>query len=85
MRVKWAETGGLVLLVSRTNSGVENQALLAEFANRFDGIIEFKGSQQKILQIVDLMLDDVNKRLSNNIHLDNNKKVKKTEAVYDPK
>ena len=57
--------------------------------NRFDGIIEFKAlSKENLLQIVDLMLDDVNKRLSsNNIHLDVTDKVKEklVDLGYDPK
>lgn len=60
-----------------------------EFMNRFDGIIEFKAlSKDKLLQIVELMLADVNKRLSsNNIHLDVTDKVKEklVDLGYDPK
>lgn len=60
-----------------------------EFMNRFDGIIEFKAlSKENLLQIVDLMLEDVNKRLSsNNIHLDVTEKVKEklVDLGYDPK
>jgi len=56
---------------------------------RFDGVIEFKAlSKENLLQIVDLMLDDVNKRLSsNNIHLDvtDNVKEKLVDLGYDPK
>ena len=60
-----------------------------EFMNRFDGIIEFKAlSKDNLLQIVELMLADVNKRLSsNNIHLDVTEKVKEklVDLGYDPK
>ena len=60
-----------------------------EFMNRFDGIIEFKAlSKDNLLQIVELMLADVNKRLSsNNIHLDVTDKVKEklVDLGYDPK
>ena len=60
-----------------------------EFMNRFDGIIEFKPlSKDNLLQIVELMLADVNKRLSsNNIHLDVTDKVKEklVDLGYDPK
>jgi len=53
----------------RTNSvlGELGNFFSPEFMNRFDGIIEFKAlSKENLLQIVDLMLDDVNKRLSSN-------------------
>lgn len=60
-----------------------------EFMNRFDGIIEFKAlSKDNLLHIVDLMLEDVNKRLSyNEIHLDVTQKVKEklVDLGYDPK
>lgn len=60
-----------------------------EFMNRFDGIIEFKAlSKDNLLHIVDLMLEDVNKRLSyNGIHLDVTQKVKEklVDLGYDPK
>ena len=75
----------------RTNSvlGELGNFFSPEFMNRFDGIIEFKGlSKENLLQIVDLMLDDVNKRLSsNNIHLDVTDKVKEklVDLGYDPK
>jgi len=53
------------------------------------GIIEFKAlSKDNLLQIVELMLADVNKRLSsNNIHLDVTDKVKEklVDLGYDPK
>ena len=64
----------------RTNSvlGELGNFFSPEFMNRFDGIIEFKSlSKDNLLQIVELMLADVNKRLSsNNIHLDVTDKVK---------
>ena len=75
----------------RTNSvlGELGNFFSPEFMNRFDGIIEFKAlSKENLLQIVDLMLEDVNKRLSsNNIHLDVTEKVKEklVDLGYDPK
>jgi len=62
----------------RTNSvlGELGNFFSPEFMNRFDGIIEFKAlSKENLLQIVDLMLDDVNKRL----------KEKLVDLGYDPK
>jgi len=75
----------------RTNSvlGELGNFFSPEFMNRFDGIIEFKAlNKENLLQIVDLMLDDVNKRLaSNNISLDVTDKVKEklVDLGYDPK
>ena len=75
----------------RTNSvlGELGNFFSPEFMNRFDGIIEFKAlSKENLLQIVELMLADVNKRLSsNNIHLDVTDKVKEklVDLDYDPK
>ena len=75
----------------RTNSvlGELGNFFSPEFMNRFDGIIEFNAlSKENLLQIVDLMLDDVNKRLSrNNLHLDVTEKVKEklVDLRYDPK
>ena len=75
----------------RTNSvlGELGNFFSPEFMNRFDGIIEFKAlSKENLLQIVDLMLDDVNKRLSSNtIHFDVTDKVKEklVDLGYDPK
>ena len=75
----------------RTNSvlGELGNFFSPEFMNRFDGIIEFKAlSKDNLLQIVELMLADVNKRLSsNNIHLDVTDKVKEklVDLGYDPK
>ncbi|HEX1828574.1 TPA: ATP-dependent Clp protease ATP-binding subunit [Streptococcus pneumoniae] len=75
----------------RTNSvlGELGNFFSPEFMNRFDGIIEFKAlSKDNLLQIVELMLADVNKRLSsNNIRLDVTDKVKEklVNLGYDPK
>lgn len=75
----------------RTNSvlGELGNFFSPEFMNRFDGIIEFKAlSKDSLLQIVELMLADVNKRLSsNNIRLDVTDKVKEklVDLGYDPK
>ena len=75
----------------RTNSvlGELGNFFSPEFMNRFDGIIEFKAlSKDNLLQIVELMLADVNKRLSsNNIHLVVTEKVKEklVDLGYDPK
>ena len=75
----------------RTNSvlGELGNFFSPEFMNRFDGIIEFKPlSKDNLLQIVELMLADVNKRLSsNNIHLEVTEKVKEklVDLGYDPK
>ena len=75
----------------RTNSvlGELGNFFSPEFMNRFDGIIEFKAlSKDNLLQIIELILADVNKRLSsNNIHLDVTDKVKEklVDLGYDPK
>ncbi|HEV9506999.1 TPA: ATP-dependent Clp protease ATP-binding subunit [Streptococcus pneumoniae] len=75
----------------RTNSvlGELGNFFSTEFMNRFDGIIEFKAlSKDNLLQIVELMLADVNKRLSsNNIRLDVTDKIKEklVDLGYDPK
>ncbi|HEW8482492.1 TPA: ATP-dependent Clp protease ATP-binding subunit [Streptococcus pneumoniae] len=75
----------------RTNSvlGELGNFFSPEFMNRFDGIIEFNAlSKDNLLQIVELMLADVNKRLSsNNIRLDVTDKVKEklVDLGYDPK
>ena len=75
----------------RTNSvlGELGNFFSPEFMNRFDAIIEFKAlSKDNLLQIVELMLADVNKRLSsNNIHLNVTEKVKEklVDLGYDPK
>ena len=75
----------------RTNSvlGELSNYFSPEFMNRFDGIIEFKAlSKDNLLQIVNLMLEDVNKRLAtNDIHLEVTDKVKEklVDLGYDPK
>lgn len=75
----------------RTNSvlGELGNFFSPEFMNRFNGIIEFKAlSKDNLLQIVELMLADVNKRLSsNNIRLDVTDKIKEklVDLGYDPK
>lgn len=75
----------------RTNSvlGELSNYFSPEFMNRCDGIIEFKAlSKDNLLQIVNLMLDDVNKRLATNgIHLEVTDKVKEklVDLGYDPK
>lgn len=75
----------------RTNSvlGELGNFFSPEFMNRFDGIIEFKSlDKENLLKIVDLMLEDVNKRLAvNGIHLDVTDKVKEklVNLGYDPK
>ncbi|HFR3476101.1 ATP-dependent Clp protease ATP-binding subunit [Streptococcus suis] len=60
-----------------------------EFMNRFDGIIEFHPlSKENLLEIVSLMLDDVNKRLSHNgisLHVTDKVKEKLVDLGYDPK
>ena len=75
----------------RTNSvlGELGNFFSPEFMNRFDGIIEFKSlDKENLLKIVDLMLEDVNKRLAvNGIHLGVTDKVKEklVDLGYDPK
>ncbi|HEV5960339.1 TPA: ATP-dependent Clp protease ATP-binding subunit [Streptococcus pneumoniae] len=75
----------------RTNSVLDELGnfFSPEFMNRFDGIIEFKAlSKDNLLQIVELMLADINKRLSsNNIRLDvtDKGKEKLVDLGYDPK
>lgn len=75
----------------RTNSvlGELGNFFSPEFMNRFDGIIEFKAlSKDNLLQIVELMLADVNKRLSSNnirLHVTDKVKEKLVDLGYDPK
>lgn len=86
-----ASVGFCAAREGRTNSvlGELGNFFSPEFMNRFDGIIEFKAlSKENLLQIVELMLADVNKRLSsNNIHLNVTDKVKEklVDLGYDPK
>lgn len=74
----------------RTNSvlGQLKDFFSPEFMNRFDGIIEFHAlKKEDLLQIVDIMLNDVNKRLAtNDIHIDVTDKVKEklVDLGYDP-
>lgn len=60
-----------------------------EFMNRFDGIIEFQPlSKENLLEIVSLMLEDVNQRLSHNginLHVTDKVKEKLVDLGYDPK
>ncbi|HFU4085242.1 TPA: AAA family ATPase [Streptococcus suis] len=60
-----------------------------EFMNRLDGIIEFQPlSKENLLQIVSLMLEDVNRRLSTNgirLHVTDKVKEKLVDLGYDPK
>ena len=60
-----------------------------EFMNRFDGIIEFQPlTKEHLLQIVSLMLEDVNRRLSTNgirLHVADKVKEKLVDLGYDPK
>ncbi|HEM5897174.1 TPA: ATP-dependent Clp protease ATP-binding subunit, partial [Streptococcus suis] len=64
-----ASVGFGAAMEGRTQSvlGQLSNFFTPEFMNRFDGIIEFQPlSKENLLEIVSLMLDDVNKRLSHN-------------------
>lgn len=86
-----ASVGFGAALEGRTHSvlGQLGDFFTPEFMNRFDGIIEFKALEKEhLLKIVDLMLDNVNERLSqNDIHLHVTDKVKEklVDLGYDPK
>ncbi|MBP1048068.1 ATP-dependent Clp protease ATP-binding subunit [Enterococcus sp. BWM-S5] len=74
--------------VTRSILGQLNNFFTPEFLNRFDGIVEFSAlSKENLLKIVSLMLDDVNKLLSQQkIHIDvpTDVKEKLVDLGYDP-
>lgn len=86
-----ASVGFGAAMEGRTQSvlGQLSNFFTPEFMNRFDGIIEFQPlSKENLLEIVSLMLDDVNKRLSHNgisLHVTDKVKEKLVELGYDPK
>ncbi|HFI0237197.1 TPA: AAA family ATPase [Streptococcus suis] len=86
-----ASVGFGAALEGRTQSvlGQLSNFFSPEFMNRFDGIIEFQPlSKENLLEIISLMLDDVNKRLSNNgisLHVTDKVKEKLVDLGYDPK
>ncbi|AER20895.1 TPA: ATP-dependent Clp protease ATP-binding subunit [Streptococcus suis] len=86
-----ASVGFGAAMEGRTQSvlGQLSNFFTPEFMNRFDGIIEFQPlSKENLLEIVSLMLDDVNKRLSHNgisLHLTDKVKEKLVDLGYDPK
>ncbi|WP_105135797.1 ATP-dependent Clp protease ATP-binding subunit [Streptococcus suis] len=86
-----ASVGFGAAMEGRTQSvlGQLSNFFTPEFMNRFDGIIEFQPlSKENLLEIVSLMLDDVNKRLSHNgisLHVTDKVKEKLVNLGYDPK
>ncbi|WNO83158.1 ATP-dependent Clp protease ATP-binding subunit [Streptococcus suis] len=86
-----ASVGFGAAMEGRTQSvlGQLSNFFTPEFMNRFDGIIEFQPlRKENLLEIVSLMLDDVNKRLSHNgisLHVTDKVKEKLVDLGYDPK